>query len=71
MILTRLCCGGHEQPPSHPRGAKVLIPIMSAHLKTWQIAAVTGFSLCTVQCVLELWRNTGGVVQVPLQNGWP
>lgn len=50
---------------------KVLVTIMSAHLKNKDIAEAMGMSDITVHRVLKLWHETGQVSKTPMQAGRP
>jgi hypothetical protein len=50
---------------------KKLIVIMSACMRNKDIAAVTGISERAIRRVIKLWKETGKVIQRPLETGRP
>ncbi|KZP28209.1 hypothetical protein FIBSPDRAFT_690215, partial [Athelia psychrophila] len=50
---------------------KRLMVSLSGHYKTREIADICKVSPCTVQRVLQLWRQSGEVVRVPVVQGRP
>ena len=54
-----------------PEEQKVLVTIMSAHLKNKDISEAMRMSDRTVHWVLKLWHKTGWVIKTAMQAGRP